>query len=120
MKAAGTGLAQGSLDIPASGKIGDVVRARLAPFMGLCNLPLGLYGGVMLTTIPQLLAARSVPQPEIASITAIGLSPGFICFLAAPILDVLFSRKTYAYFLGCISALLLSLALMSTAEVGRL
>jgi PAT family beta-lactamase induction signal transducer AmpG len=88
--------------------------------MGLCNMPFGLYGGVMLTTIPQMLAARGVPQPEIASITAIGLSPGFIGFLVSPILDVRFSRKTYAYLFGFITALLLSLALASTANIGCL
>jgi PAT family beta-lactamase induction signal transducer AmpG len=82
--------------------------------MGLSNLPFGLYGGVMLATIPQLLAAQGVPQPEIASVTAIGLSPGFFYFFASPILDVRFSRKLYAYVLGILTALLLFAALMST------
>jgi PAT family beta-lactamase induction signal transducer AmpG len=85
--------------------------------MGLSNLPFGLYGGVMLATIPQLLAAQNVPQPEIASITAIGLSPGFFYFLVSPILDVRFSRKLYAYVLGVLTALLLFAALMSTANL---
>ena len=93
------------------------MRDRLPPVLGLCNLPFGLYGGVMLTTIPQLLAARGVPQPYIASITAIGLSPGFFFFLASPMLDVRFSRKTYAYFFGSITPLLLALALTSTANL---
>jgi PAT family beta-lactamase induction signal transducer AmpG len=88
--------------------------------MGLSNLPFGLYGGVMLATIPQLLAAQNVPQPEIASITAIGLSPGFFYFFLSPILDVRFSRKTYAYVLGIVTAVLLFWALMSTDNPTRL
>jgi PAT family beta-lactamase induction signal transducer AmpG len=85
--------------------------------MGLSNLPFGLYGGVMLATIPQLLAAQGVPQPEIASVTAIGLSPGFFYFFASPILDVRFSRKLYAYVFGFLTALMLFAALMSTANL---
>ncbi len=93
------------------------MRDRLRPVMGLSNLPFGLYGGVMLATIPQLLAAQGVPQPEIASVTAIGLSPGFFYFFVSPILDVRFSRKLYAYVLGGVTALLLFAALMSTANL---
>ena len=93
------------------------MRDRLRPVLGLCNLPFGLYGGVMLTTIPQLLAARGVPQPYISSITAIGLSPGFFFFLASPMLDVRFSRKAYAYFFGCLTSALLALALISTTDL---
>lgn len=74
--------------------------------MGLSNLPFGLYGGVMLATVPQLLAAQNVPQPEIASVTAIGLSPRFFYFFVSPILDVRFSRRLYAYVLGALTALM--------------
>jgi len=70
----------------------------------------------MLGTIPQLLAAQDVPQPDIALVTAIGLSPGFVSFVVSPILDVRLSRRTYAYVLGLATALLLFLALMSTAK----
>jgi PAT family beta-lactamase induction signal transducer AmpG len=93
------------------------MRDRLRPVMGLSNLPFGLYGGVMLATIPQLLAAQGVPQPEIASVTAIGLSPGFFYFFVSPILDVRFSRKLYAYVFGLVTALMLFAALMSTANL---
>ena len=73
---------------------------RTRPIMGLSNLPFGLYGGVMLAAIPQLLSSKGVPEPDIASITAIGLSPNFFYFLTSPILDVRFSRKIYATVLG--------------------
>ena len=87
---------------------------QVRPIMGLSNLPFGLYGGVMLAAIPQLLASKGVPEPDIASITAIGLSPNFFYFLVSPILDVRFSRKAYAYVLGFMAALLLFAALIST------
>lgn len=93
------------------------MRDRLRPVTGLGNLPFGLYGGVMLATIPQLLAAKGVPQPDIASVTAVGLSPGFFYFFISPILDVRFSRKLYAYVLGVITALMLFAALMSTGNL---
>src|SRR5271154_1738311 len=90
------------------------MRVRFRPVMGLGNLPFGLYGGVMLATIPQMLAAQGVPQPNIASVTAIGLSSGFFYFFASPILDVRFSRKLYAYILGIVTALIIFAALLST------
>lgn len=96
------------------------MRHKLRPIMGLSNLPFGLYGGVMLATIPQLLASKGVPEPDIASVTAIGLSPGFFYFFVSPILDVRFSRKVYAYALGAITALLLFAALMSTDNLALL
>ncbi len=88
--------------------------------MGLSNLPFGLYGGVMLAAIPQLLASRGVPEPDIASVTAIGLSPNFFYFFASPALDVRFSRKLYAYVLGSLAPLLLFAALMSTDNLSLL
>jgi PAT family beta-lactamase induction signal transducer AmpG len=88
--------------------------------MGLSNLSFGLYGGVMLAVIPQLLASKNVPQPDIASVTAIGLSSGFFYFFVSPILDVRFSRKLYAYALGIITALLIFAALLSTDNIALL
>lgn len=87
---------------------------QVRPIMGLSNLPFGLYGGVMLAAIPQLLASKGVPEPAIASVTAIGLSPNFFYFFVSPMLDVRFSRKLYAYVLGLMAAVLLFTALMST------
>jgi hypothetical protein len=40
--------------------------------MGLANLPWGVNGAVALITVPQSLAARHVPEPQIASVTAAG------------------------------------------------
>lgn len=64
--------------------------------LGLANAPLGLSGGLSLLTIPQILSARHVPEPVIADLTTLSLVPTFAVFLLGPLLDVRFSRKTYA------------------------
>lgn len=84
--------------------------------MGLANLPFGLFGALALVTAPQLLAARGVGEPEIASITAAALIPTFAGFLLAPLLDVRFSRRTYAWVFGLAAA---ALAITAVLNVGR-
>ena len=60
--------------------------------------------GAVLITVPQLLASMHVPQPLIASITAAAMIPTFCGFLLAPILDVRFSRRSYALVFGAYGA----------------
>src|SRR5262245_16609583 len=88
--------------------------------LGLCNLPIGIYGAVTLVTLPQLLAANAVPESQIASVTAIGLIPSFSAFLLAPILDWRFSRRFYAIVLAGLTALFMFAALLSIVELGLL
>src|SRR5471030_1001911 len=91
------------------------MERRLPPvwLMGfLGNLPIGVFGTIMLMTVPQLLAARHVPEPQIAAITATGLAPGFIYFLLSPILDWRFRRRSYAIALIVVAALLQFAVLM--------
>ena len=89
-------------------------------FMGIANLPFGLYGAVVLITVPQLLASRHVPQPLIASITAAAMIPTFCGFLLAPILDVRFSRRSYALVFGVLTSIAAWLALLSIADPSAL
>lgn len=89
-------------------------------FMGIANLPFGLYGAFTLITVPQLLASRHVPQPLIASITAAAMIPNFCGFLLAPILDVRFSRRSYALVFGGLAALSAWLGLTNIDAPGRL
>ena len=56
--------------------------------MGLSNASLGLIAGVIYFSIPQLLAARHVPESRIAFMTAAALAPNFLCVPLGPILDV--------------------------------
>jgi PAT family beta-lactamase induction signal transducer AmpG len=81
--------------------------------MGFGFLPLGLNGAILLITVPQLLAANHVPEPQIASITAIGLFPSFGCFLLGPLLDWRYSRKAYSISLTILGALCAFGALIS-------
>jgi MFS transporter, PAT family, beta-lactamase induction signal transducer AmpG len=87
--------------------------------MGLANMPFGFYGAAVLITVPQLLAARGVPQPTIAAITATAMIPTFCGFLVAPILDVHFNRRSYAIFFGLLCAALAMFALVSISHLGR-
>jgi len=103
--------------------VAEVQRRRFhirAPaIMGLANLPFGFYGAAVLISVPQLLAARGVPQPTIAAITATAMIPTFCGFLLAPILDVHFNRRSYAIFFGLLTAALAVLALVSIGHLGR-
>lgn len=79
---------------------------RLPPIwlMGLTNSLFGLVGGFSVVTVPEMLAAQGIPGGHIAAITAAILSPAFWTFLLAPMLDVRFSRRTYALIFGVLSA----------------
>lgn len=85
--------------------------------MGMGNLPYGMFGAVLLLTVPQLLAARHVPEAAIASVTAFTLIPGFCGFLFSPILDVRFSRRTYAVALVAISVVLMCVGLANQGNL---
>jgi PAT family beta-lactamase induction signal transducer AmpG len=88
--------------------------------MGLANLPFGFYGGAVLVTVPQLLAAKGVPEPTIAAITATAMIPTFSSFLLAPVLDVHFNRKSYTVAFGLLTATISVMAFLSIGHLGRL
>lgn len=88
--------------------------------MGLTNLPFGAYGAVTLITVPQLLAARHVSEPQIAAITATAMIPTVCSFLLAPMLDVGFSRRRYALALGILTAVASFLALRQHEDLPQL
>jgi PAT family beta-lactamase induction signal transducer AmpG len=81
--------------------------------MGLTNALFGMYGGILVISVPQLLSARHVPEATIAAMTAVMISPGFWTFLASPVLDVRFSRRWYSVVTATVAAVLLSLALLN-------
>jgi len=97
-------------------------EARLPPvwLLGAGFLPLGAFGAIMLITVPQLLAAARVPESEIASITAIGISPLFLSFAFAPLLDWRLRRRTYAIGLAVVGAACAFGALLSIDHLGAL
>jgi len=81
--------------------------------MGLTAAVFGMYGGIVAVSVPQLLAARHVPVATIAGISAVVISPGFWTFLVSPVLDVRFSRRSYATCSAMAASVLLVLALLS-------
>lgn len=88
--------------------------------LGLTNLPLGVTGAVGLLIAPEVLAARHVPETTIANVTALGLAGTFSFFLVAPILDVHFTRRTYAIAMSIAAAVLTFVAVLSFADVSLL
>ncbi len=88
--------------------------------MGFCNFLQGANGAAMLVAVPQLLAARNVPEPRVALVVAIGLLPSVISFVLSPLLDWRFSRRSYAVVLAILAALFQFLALAFISDLVRL
>lgn len=85
--------------------------------MGLAITPMGFYFGFISTAMPILLRARGVSLGQISEISGWGFSPSFWAFLLCPILDVRFSKRTYALFFATIAALCLGAATLLTAHL---
>ena len=93
------------------GSLSAATRRPPVWLLGLTNALFGMYGGILVIAVPQLLSARHVPEATIAGMTAAAISPGFWTFLVSPVLDVRFSRRWYSVVTALLSALLLALAL---------
>ena len=85
--------------------------------MGLSNATFGLVGGFIVLPLPQLLAARGVPELRIAAISAACLSPGFWVFLVCPLLDLRFTRRFYATVFAALAGISLSFAILMRAHL---
>ncbi len=79
--------------------------------MGLANSSVGLTSGIAFFVVPQLLAAQHVSEATIAGITAAAMSSNFWPFIFGPMLDVRFSRRTYATIFAALASLLIILAI---------
>jgi PAT family beta-lactamase induction signal transducer AmpG len=88
--------------------------------LGLANAPIGTTGAVGLFVAPEVLAARHVPETTIANVTTLMLAGTFSYFLVSPILDVRFSRRSYAIFLTAACAVLIFTAVVSFANAATL
>ena len=98
-------------------------RYRNAPpawVLGLATLCNGAFSGILIITVPQLLAARGVPELQIASVLSLSFVPGVFNFLAAPILDVGLSRRVYAIALAIGLAALTALSLNLSSDIPKL
>ncbi|MEO7145914.1 MAG: hypothetical protein ABI165_20665 [Bryobacteraceae bacterium] len=90
----------------------DTAGRRTPPWLiGMGSLTFGLAAGFAVTALPFLLAKAGIGVGRIAGISAVALSPTFWAFLVTPIVDVGFTRRTYAFVLACGAALSLTAAL---------
>jgi MFS transporter, PAT family, beta-lactamase induction signal transducer AmpG len=94
-------------------------RGRAVPLwlMGMTNAPFGMYGGILVISVPQLLNARHVAEATISAMTAVTISPGMWSIVASPMLDVRFSRRWYSTVTAIVAAVLLSLGLLCLDKV---
>jgi PAT family beta-lactamase induction signal transducer AmpG len=76
-----------------------------------------MYGGVTLISMPQLLSIRHVPETTVAAMTAVIASPLFWTFLLSPVLDVRFSRRSYAVASATMAATMLVVALLNLDHI---
>ncbi len=94
------------------------MRRQLPPWaMGLAIAPLGFYYGFVSTATPILLAAHHVSVGRISEVSAIAFSPTFWAFLLCPVLDVRFSKRTYALFFAGMSAVCLGVSTLLSANL---
>ena len=93
-------------------------RRYLPPWaMGLAVAPLGFYFGFISTAMPILLRARGVSLGQIAEVSGWGFSPSFWAFLLCPILDVHFTKRTYALFFAAVAAVCLGGCVLLTGNL---
>jgi len=94
-------------------------RRRVVPLwlMGLTNAPFGMYGGILVISVPELLNARHVAEATISTMTAVTISPGMWSIIASPILDVRFSRRWYSTVTVIVATVLLSFGLLCLNDV---
>jgi PAT family beta-lactamase induction signal transducer AmpG len=85
--------------------------------MGMTNAPFGMYGGILVISVPELLNARHVAEATISAMTAVTISPGVWSIVASPMLDVRFSRRWYSTVTAVVAAVLLSLGLYCLDDV---
>ncbi len=86
--------------------------------LGFTNATFGMFGGFAVVTVAEMLAAQGVSGDRVASIIAAVLSPGFWIFLVSPILDVRFSRRTYALSFAVLAAVCVAGTVIFRTRVG--
>lgn len=86
---------------------------------GLAFFPFGLVIGFNITALPFLLTRQGVPLDQVASTSALVLSPTFWGWLVCPVLDTGLTRRTYCWLTAIAGAVCVAAAL-SVLPLGRL
>src|SRR5579872_2923601 len=79
--------------------------------IGMGTLTFGLVAGFIITALPFLLSKAGVSVDRIATVSATAMSPTFWAFLVTPLIDVGFTRRSYAFAMTSAAALGLASAL---------
>jgi PAT family beta-lactamase induction signal transducer AmpG len=85
--------------------------------MGLANAPTGFIYGFITTAMGILLVSRGVSVDRIGSISFLAFSPTFWGWLLSPVLDVHFTKRTYAFLFSTLAALGLAVTVLSVANL---
>ena len=94
------------------------MRRQLPPWaMGLAIAPLGFYYGFISAAMPILLSAHNVSVEDISRVSFIAFSPTYWAFLLCPVLDVRFSKRTYAVLFAAIAAICLAVSTLITMNL---
>ncbi len=75
--------------------------------MGLANTPTGFVYGFISTAFGVLLTARGVSVGQVLDISYVAFSPCWWAWSLCPVLDVRFTRRTYAWFFAALAACLM-------------
>jgi PAT family beta-lactamase induction signal transducer AmpG len=85
--------------------------------MGLANAPTGFIYGFITTAMGILLVSRGVSVDRIGTISFVAFSPTFWGWLLSPLLDVHFTKRTYAFVFAALAALGLGMTVLSVANL---
>jgi len=98
---------------------GDAEVGRRLPVwaMGLANCPTGFVYGFITTAMGVLLVSRHVSVGEIGTISFVSFSPSFWGWLLSPMLDVHFTKRTYAFFFAGLAAAMLGVTVLSLGNL---
>jgi PAT family beta-lactamase induction signal transducer AmpG len=89
-------------------------QKKLPPvwMIGMTNATYGMFGGFAAICLPQTLAAQHLAMDKVVLITALVFTAYFWAFFLGPLLDVWFSRRTWALATAIASGAALTVALL--------
>src|SRR5215469_7316881 len=89
--------------------------------VGLALFPFGLVVGFTITALPFLLTNLGIPLYQVASVSAVVMSPTFWGFLLQPVMDTGLTRRAYCWLTAVVAAVCLGcgLVMLKPAHLGQ-